>query len=494
MSTVLDPDPNSAILISGTPRVTGLDGVFFPCDPTATGFNRTWRSKGTGRIYYDQGWKIADVLTTLIYFAEDPEHPTEDSESWCTDPWQVDQNNWRPCREEYGQFRPVLTPTDDETETTTRTEETTPYYELTVDTKFQAVGTYFIKVGDVYYHVPLITAGNKVDPNTYYVIDELGNYVFTTDPYFLAANTYFTKVDDGVYVQARFITSEIPLNTVYELAGEEKTITITTVNNRTGETRVSKSTDRTQTRTVLDQHKRYYIPGIEVGHIYRFAFVKDFRYLGYLDPSSEDWVDENSGENDSDITRGVFKVNNILTYYKLICSGVDVYQNLYLPLKISRSVYELDRKTWMNDDVWYELVDPSMEARVFYVPLGIIQGIPDANVHGYDRYQLIIDIGVFQDPEFLTEVITDLNLLMKARFGIPTTAKLASYDKVYIPDEYYEWLEKVRQENIEQFMAEHGQQFYQTLFQDKYNKLYHENLALRQQNSAYEQIIAGGQA
>ena len=488
----MSTDPNPAIMISGTPRVTGLDGLFFPVDPSATGTDRAWRNKGTGRIYYDAGWKIADVLTTLIYFAEDPEHPTETTESWCEHPWQVDQNNWRPCRDEYGDFRPVLTTTEDTAETTTTSTETVPYYELTLDTTFQAVGQYYSLINEKYYRVTLLTAGNKVDPNRFYILNASGEYEFTTDLYFLSANTYFTKVDD-TFVEARFINTEIPLNIIYEYAGEETTTTITTYNKRTGETRVSKSTTSTKTKTVLDQHKRFYIPGIEVGGIYRFSFVKDFRYLGYLDPSDKDWKDENKGENDSDITRGVFKVNNILTYYKLICSGVDVYQNLYLPLSISRSVYEMDRKAWMNDDVWYELVDPAMEARVYYVPLSIINGIPDANVRAYDRYQLTIDIGVFQDPEFLTELITDVNLLMKARFGIPTTAKLASYDKVYIPDEYYDWLESVRQENITNFMNEHGAQFYQTLFQDKYNKLYHENLQLRQENEAYEQIISGGQ-
>ena len=69
-------------------------------------------------------------------------------------------------------------------------------------------------------------------------------------------------------------------------------------------------------------------------------------------------------------------------------------------------------------------------------------------------------------------------------------AKLASYDKVYIPDEYYNWLEKERKENADRFMSENSDQFYKALFYDKFNKLYKENLELKQKNQSYETTIA----
>ena len=484
-----------ALRISGTPRVTGLDGLFFMDDPSAIGYDRIWRNKGSGRVYYDNGWKIADVLTTTIYFAEDPE-PVDGSIEpvWAENPWEIIASNWRPSVEEYADFRPVITTAEDTAEETTVTTTTEPYYELTTDEKFSSVVTYYFydTAINTYVRVPTIVAGNKVDTDVYYnvTMDPYGSktYAFTTDPYFLAANTYYIKVNDRYYL-VPFVNGDVPAQTYYVEAGIKTTTVTTTTNKRTGEVRTSSESVFTRQEIIPDMHKRYYVPDLEVGQIYRFSFVKDFKYMGYMDPSTEDY-DDGTGENDSDITRGVYKITNQMTYYKVLLSGVDVYQNLYLPLKIPRSVYEIDRKKWMNDDIWYELTDPAVPARVFYVPLGIINGIPDANVHEYDRYQLLIDIGIFKDPEFLSELITDLNLLMKAKFGIPTSAKLASYDKVYIPDEYYDWLEEERKENIDTFMSENADQFYKALFFDKFNKLYKENLELKQKNQSYEETIA----
>lgn len=557
-----------ALRISGTPRITGLDGLFFLDNPDATGFDRVWRSKGTGRVYYDEGWKIGDIMTSMIYFAEDPEPVSAGESVWCDNPWEVMIDNWRPAKEEYADFRPVIVTTSDSGKTETNTEISEPYYVATNEyysntgandiTKFDTVTVYYYRdtrvlgssILERFIHVPVLIPGNKIDTAVYYNYDSVTDtYSYTTDQYFLSEHEYYIKDDgatpvpqtqmmlflseldsqianatstdartqleltkssfetavskkdwrtvanlmgysnDKLYYRAPFANDSIPSNTYFVEAGTKLVTIHTVVDNRTGESVSNTSVLISRSKVDIDLRTRYFVPDLEIGHIYRFAFVKDFKYLGYLDPSSEDY-DDGSGENDSDITRGVFKVTNQMSYYNLLLSGVDVYQNLYLPLKIPRTVYETDRKSWMNDDIWYELTDPSVAARVFYVPLGIISGTPDANVHEYNRHQLIIDIGIFKDPEFLAELITSLNLLMRAKFGMPTTAKLASYDKVYIPDEYYDWLERERKENIENFMTENSDQFYKTLFYDKFNKLYKENLELKQKNQSYEKTIA----
>ena len=567
-----------AIRISGTPRITGLDGLFFMDNPEAVGYDRVWRSKGTGRIYYDGGWKIGDIMSSMVYFAEDPEQPTQDGDIvWCENPWEVMQDNWRPAREEYADFRPVLTTTKDSGKTETYTEISEPCYLTTHEyynqestsskqLQFNTVTPYYFLdkrvLGDTtlcrYIRIPIIVPSNKIDANTYYNYDSLTKeYSYTTDQYFISDHVYYIKDDgatpipktetmkyldeldheiatatdidtrtrliterekfetavsqkdwrtaadmmgfskDSLFYQAQFVNATIPIDTYYVEAGTVLITLETVTDNRTGESVTKKNVQYLWNRVDLDLHKRYYVPDLEVGRIYRFSFVKDFRDLGYIDPTNEDFKDPKTGDNDSDITRGVFQITNQLTYYRLLLAGIDVYQNLYLPLQISRTVYEKDRKTWMNDDVWYELTDPSMPARIVYVPLSIISGIPDANVFEYDRSQLIIDIGVFQEPEFLAEVITDINLLMKAKFGIPTAAKLASYDKVYLPEEYYRWLEETRKENIKDFMSKNKNQFYNALFYDEYNDMYHQNLQLTQKNQAYEQMIAqlaGGKA
>lgn len=493
------------IEISGAPVITSLNGIFYLSNPDQTGYNRIWRNKGPSAIYYQQpdqnniniqaGWKLADIITGTVYFSE-----TTPS---AADPWNVKSSSgWSSTNYIDHCDKLELTPAPNISRTTTVAapdDEDIIFedcYDLTPDNTFHATNAYYYKVGNKYYRVRQIVAGNKIDPDTFYEMENgVASNDFTTDSFFNSDKTYCTKLDDNV-IPSVWIESEIPTNTYYNIIGKETTVSESEVDNLTGSiTKRSVHTVKDVKKIEIDVHKRYCAPKVEVGQVYRFAFIKDFRYLGYLPPSKLDFElegrydEEVKGENDSDITRGIFRVENITNYYNLVISGIDIYQNLYLPLNLSHDLYEADRKKWMNDDIWYKLVNPALTTQVYYVPLGIIDGIPDGNVTEYERYHLVIDIGIFKDPEFLAEMVTDINMLMRAKFGVPTTAQLASYDKLYIPDEYYEWLEKVRKTYIDNFMETNGSQYYETLFYDKYNHLHKENLALAKKVHTYESVL-----
>jgi len=493
--------PTTAISISGAPTQVDLNGLFFICDSSKRGNERVWRNRGTSRIYFDGVWKLGDVLSDTAYFTASVE---------ATNPWDVYAEQWTPPTGNalWAEYRPQLTATDDPDIVTVPKRLISNIYTITTDSSFQYTKTYYKKDADldkVYYLVTQINKQNKIDPFTFYEYnDKTDTYYLTTDTYFLSSKTYYTKftklaVDptDGiekempVYVEAVQIESQIPPNTYYNITGEEITNIVTTINNRTGEVSESRTTETKSYGDTLTFHERYALPNVEVGHVYQFSFVNDFKYLGYLPPTEEDYTTED-GEKDSNLARGIFRVDNITTYFNLVLSGIDIYQNLYLPLGISRSIFELDKKAWMNNDVWYKLVDPVLEPRVYYVPLSIIDGIPNANVQEYHRHQLIIDLDIFKDPELLDALVNDVNMLVRAKFGIPSTVELASYDKIYIPDRYYKWLDERRSTNAKLFMEQHGDQYYETLFYDKWNYLSKENNELRQKVNAYEEILSGG--
>jgi len=512
---------NQTIQISGAPVITNLSGTFYLSNPTQVGYNRIWRNQGPSVIYYqppDQnnpsiisGWKLADIITGTIYFSEDHSDETSTAEN----PWDV--VSWASTAyADHTQVLRVLRSTEPQwTHRDPVVSGPEPNYVVAPDSTFHVTKDYYYHnedttspcyTGSNYYRVKQIVLGNKIDPGVFYEYDGM-NFVLTTDKFFVShdngSKIYYTKVD-GTYIPTVYIESTIPKETiegkVYSNFYIQNGVTVLTeqesIDNLTG-TIISGTTHTISEVEEIEikMHDRYSTPKIEVGQVYRFAFINDFRYLGYLPPSEQDfeltgrYSEDKKGENDSDITRGIFRVENITTYYNLVLSGVDIYQNLYLPLNLTPELFEADRKKWMNDDIWYKLVDPVVETRVLYVPLGIIDGIPDGNVSAYDRYHLIIDIGIFSDPEVLTDIITNVNMLMRAKFGIPSTAQMASYDKVYIPDEYYEWLNKVRKEYSDNFMKEDSSQYYQTLFFDKYNQLHKDYLELKGKVDVYEKLL-----
>ena len=500
------------ITISGAPVLANLNGTFYLSDPTQTGKNRVWRNRGPSVIYFQEqnddnpvaGWRLADVITGTVYFSG----PVRDN------PWDIQRTDW--VSDSYHNYINTLTLINDTESTRTtilRTPEdptkvtSDPVYDPPKESTFYATKDYYYHKStwslEKFYLVRKIVAGNKVDPCTFYD-DDSGNS-FTTDAYFLSTKNYYTKQGSDK-IPAVFIESEIPTyidNGVtkcdfYCHVGDVTTVTTSEIDNLTGSVVTESTNTITNLKDIeIEVHKRYCAPNLEVGKVYRFAFVNDFRYLGYMPPTAQDFEiisgvygENQKKENDSDITRGIYRVENITTYYSLVLSGVDVYQNLYLPLNLSKELYEADRKKWMNDDIWYKLVDPTLPTRVFYVPVGIIDGIPDGSVTEYDRYHLIVDIGIFSDPAFLAELVTDVNMLLRGKFGIPSSTQLASYDKIYIPNDYYEWLEKARKQYSEKFLKQNESQYFQTFLNNEQNGLYQNNLELIKKVEAYESLLS----
>ena len=495
---------NQTIQITGAPVITNLSGLFYLSNPTQTGYNRIWRNQGPSVIYYQPadpdnvsiipGWKLADIITGTVYFSE--------SVAAAANPWDVTAWTSTAYADHLGTLRVLNSNEPQWVENGPTTSTSEPKYDFTTDSTFHATKKYYYEKNGNKYLVRQIVLGNKIDPDTFYEKqsneDEEG--FITTDQYFVSfegtGKQYYTKVN-GVLIPTVYIESAIPAETYYNQIGDETVTTSSKIDQLTG-TVITGSTHTVSNikEIEIEVHTRECAPKVEVGQVYRFSFLNDFRYLGYLPPTSQDFKlegrydDDTKGENDSDITRGIFRVENITTYYNLVLSGVDIYQNLYLPLNLTPELFEADRKKWMNDDVWYKLVDPTIETRVLYVPIGIIDGIPDGNVTEYNRYHLIIDIGIFGDSDLLTDVVTDINMLMRAKFGIPSSAQLASYDKLYIPDEYYDWLNKVRKQYAKNFMQENGNQYYETLFSDEYNALHKENLELQGKVDTYEKLLS----
>lgn len=411
-----------AIIVSGAPGVTALNGTFYLLDPAATGTSRLWGNTAQMRVYYENGWKLGNPTDGTVYFRQSI--PQE------IDPWDIPQDGFATDIDAYTAYTNSLSivRTDDE-ETSTVVLGTTKSYVLTSDAAFMAGKEYFTRVG------------SGTDSNPY--------------SYFLATVTVGMPIPSNTYFEEINVTTE----------------TTTTVNPRTNSVRTSITEKRVSVFPVQEVHERYSVPNLSAGKVYRFSFINDFRDLGYIPPQEGDFEDEETLEKDSDITKGVFRVVEQTTLYSLILGGIDVYQNLYLPLGLSKDVYEQDRATWTNDDVWYKLMNPMLPAQVLYVPISIIDGVPDGNIQEYKRYHLITDIGLYHDPDMLADLVTSINLLFQGRYGIPTAAKLASYDSVWIPEAYYNWFEARRKSSRRSFMETDGERYYKTLFADKYNEL-----------------------
>ena len=502
-STVTITNPNCKISVAGTPAAVGLNGDYFPINPDAVRGDRVWRGPTTQRVHWDndQGWVIADLYanveteefdfknsTVYFYSGAGVEYSNITAE---TNPWEI--TRWYTNFKSLIDYADVVTVThSDDSEVIKKVETVNDYrYELTKDTTFVYATTYYTTSGIAshpYVPVAQYIVGDSIPANMFFVQLEDESYAYTADETFQETKTYYTRAYIGsgdeayTYVTAVVAGSEIPADSYYEATGEIVRTITTITNNRTHTVNVSTEETLTITKSATRFHTRYNIPGLQSGKVYRFTFVDDFADLGFV-PTTD--------PNDSDITKGVYRLESTLTYQDIVLSGIDIYQNIYVPLGLSKEVYELDKAQWSNPDVWYKLVNPMQKGIVYYVPLSIVKGIPDANVTEFTRYQLVTDIGIFNDPELLTELVECVNMLFRAHFGIPTAASLAAYDSIWLPNEYYDWLDEQRKQNISDFMAKNAVKYYNTLFYNEYNELAKVNAKQKATIGIYEELIPG---
>ena len=303
-------EQEQTISISGAPVITSLNGTFYLSNPDAIGHERIWRNKGPSAIYYQEedpyditvqaGWKLADIITGTVYFSEAA--PT------AADPWEVKSKSGWTSTAYADHIETLYLDRSPEKRLIEKQPEIVSLdvleYRFTPDTTFHAIKDYYYKPDknvEKYYLVRKIVAGNKIDPDTFY--DENGE--ITTDQFFISPKKYFTCVD-GILIPAVYIESEIEKTIETDSKTKKKIITDCDFYNQVGKTTTRESsfvdnltgtivTGSTHTTTditeiEIDVHKRYCAPKIEVGQVYRFAFIKDFRYLGYLPPSKLDFV------------------------------------------------------------------------------------------------------------------------------------------------------------------------------------------------------------
>lgn len=376
------------ILIAGA----GVDcnGEYKPLYDLKTNFDRVWMLGDTYRIYYHDGWKLANGDITKIYYklvgliTAGETTIVKDNGVGILNPWD------------------------------------------TVDCKWVAVDSADAPVPTVTTH----KANNSL-------IEE-----------------YTEEDDEGNSIDVRKITD---LSTGY--VRYEKVIT-----------------KEVQT-PVITNHDRYFAPMLTLGRVYQFSFVRDFAELGY-----------NPDNENEDPLKGLYKVDRLISFFDLATTGIDLYKNLYKPLGLSEELYNKDMHKICNMMV-YKLVDVTDPTIQYYMPMTFILGTPNGRVNQYSKILLSMRIGEHFDLEMLTDMQEIFKNVLEAKWGIKSDASLAVYDKVWMPEAYFETLIEDREEVKKAMYREHGDVLADTLFYVQSNKLYRENNELIAKLNSYEEIL-----
>ena len=120
-----------ALTVAGAPAETGLNGLYFLVDVNATGRNRIWRNKTTGRVYYNGGWQLGDIISETSYFSE----VILSGDSSKENPWDLTAADWKSNFDKYVGYEEIVvqSSTDDGIEEIDEPDTEEPQYSFTTD-------------------------------------------------------------------------------------------------------------------------------------------------------------------------------------------------------------------------------------------------------------------------------------------------------------------------------------------------------------------------
>lgn len=276
-------------------------------------------------------------------------------------------------------------------------------------------------------------------------------------------------------------------DTKYNEETKESTITrvSTYTNKRTGdrikETNVLKETVKSYESKVIEWQAT---PTIALNKVYRFSFIREFKELGFIRGF------------DTDPTKGVYRVGEICHLHSLLKSGIDLYENLYAPLGMSKELYKFDLEH-INGSMLYRLENIDDKTKFIYMPMCFFDGNPDGSIEEYNRIMLAIDLGYFADVTIVADLLEVVKHLLICKYGMDDTenvdpCQIAVSESSYMHIDEYDLIDRRREQikNSDKSKAA-ATALLNKLFYSEMNGVLERNKALSSQLTAYEDALTG---
>ena len=180
-------------------------------------------------------------------------------------------------------------------------------------------------------------------------------------------------------------------------------------------------------------------------------------------------------------------------------TGIDLYENLYAPLGLSRDLYKFDLEN-INASILYKLTSVDDTAKFIYMPLSFFDGNPDGSIEEFNRILLAVDLGYFADVSLVAELLEIVQYVLLCRFGMDETenvdpCQIVTSESSFMHFDEYSLLDLRREQlkNSDKAKAA-STRLLSVLFNSEMNELKKLNTNLEAKLKAYEDVITKNKA
>ena len=123
-------------------------------------------------------------------------------------------------------------------------------------------------------------------------------------------------------------------------------------------------------------------------------------------------------KDDFDALDGIYKVVDILAYERILSDEIDMYENLYSQVGKTEDTALADISNYVRD-TFYKL-EHADNGKIIYVPTGLVFSA-DPGVREYKAVMLVVDLGLFEDPEYVYPIVPTVDAAIIDNVGTELT-------------------------------------------------------------------------
>lgn len=154
---------------------------------------------------------------------------------------------------------------------------------------------------------------------------------------------------------------------------------------------------------------------------------------------------------------GIYTLMSRTTYEVAISEGVDFLKGLYNLVGKSASDLSADDPSYRGSVV-LKLKDVQMHVdedegeipRIIYVPVPILDAVPDPMVRRYSRYAVAINLGLIDDQESIDWIEAHLKDIATSVTGTPSEVQIYEIGHQWMSEAAYAAIEQERESRISQ--------------------------------------------
>jgi len=168
---------------------------------------------------------------------------------------------------------------------------------------------------------------------------------------------------------------------------------------------------------------------------------------------------------------GIYRVASILSYPEVIELEISLLETIYKTNGLDEVVFNTDLPTIRSGQI-YKLVSVTDSKIIYYIPEHILKEIPNASVQKYLKLGLAVNIGIFEDPNDVSTLKSEVDQTVAAMVGSSNNSVIYTVDEEWMTTDQYGVIKTAREAAI-----------------TKINNHFTDNVALRKQIDQLQTLV-----